>query len=89
MCWIDLCQLTFWQHDELLCGVLEDEVRVGQAGEEHGEGELVAVPLAVELLRVLEQVDEGVDGLGVVVAVGHHRVGLHLAEIAVPGKEEE
>ena len=40
-----------------------------------------------KLRKHVEQVDEGVDGLGVVVAVGHHRVGLHLAEIAVPEKE--
>ena len=39
---------------------LEDEVSVGRLRVEHGEGELVGDLLAVELLRVLEQVDEGV-----------------------------
>ena len=44
--------------------------------------------LAVELLRVLEQVDEGVDELGRVVLVGYHGIGLHLPKIAVPEAEK-
>ena len=53
-------------------------------GVEHAEGELVTIPLAVELLGVLEQVDERVDELWGIVRVGHHRVGLHFTQITVP-----
>ena len=61
---------------------LEDEVSVGRLRVEHGEGELVGDLLAVELLRVLEQVDEGVHLLAAVPRRRHQRVRLHLPQVA-------
>ena len=78
--------LTFGNDNDFLSGVLENEIRVGERGEEHREGELVAIALAVELLGVLKQVDEGVDKLGRVVLVCHHSIGLHFTQITVPDK---
>ena len=79
---------TLWQNNEFLCSILEDEIRVGQVGVEHAEGELVTVPLAVELLGVLEQVDEGVDELWRIVGIGHHGIGFYFTQIAIPEKLE-
>ncbi len=62
---------------------LEDEIGIGWLRYEHGEAELVGDLLAVELLRVLEQVDEGIELALANPGVGHDGVGLDLAQVAV------
>jgi len=74
--------LLFWQHNQLLRCVLEDQIRVGWFGEEHGEGELVRHLLPVELLRVFHEVDEGVDLLFAEGRRGDNGVCLDLAQVA-------
>ena len=61
---------------------LEDEVCEWGLRVEHGEGELVVDLLAVELLRVLEEVDERVHLLAAVPRARHKCVRLHLAQVA-------
>ena len=74
--------LLFRQDDQLLRGVLEDQIRVRWLGEEHWEGELVRHLLPVKLLRVFHEVDEGIDLLLTEGRGGDDGVGLDLAQIA-------
>merc|ERR1712051_224700 len=72
------------ENNDLLGSIGEYEVSVGRLRVKHREGELVLHLLPVELLRILEQVDEGVNVLLLEERVGDHGVGGHLAEVAVP-----
>ena len=79
--------VTWSEFDQFLSSVLEDEVGIWEAGVEHGEGELVTVPLSVELLGVFEQIDESVDVFLWKCWVCDHRICLHLSQVTLPDIE--